>query len=237
MLKIGVVENEMVIADTICLTLKKLGYLACTPAPNYSKALNMINEEKPDLMLLDINLGGLKDGIDVAYYVREKCSIPIVFLTANSDSATIQRAKPVNPNAYLIKPFTKEDLYSAIEIAISNYQNHATDVKPQTLLIKSGYNIVKINVIDIQYIISDHNYVNIHLVGNKIIPCRFTLQEMLDQLPADTFEKVNRSSILNVSFITQLSPSKAFVDAIDFSITKPTHDVLLERMQQILATK
>jgi response regulator of citrate/malate metabolism len=84
-----------------------LNYTVANTASNYKAAIEMIEKEDLQLLLLDINLGGQKDGIDIATYVRTHYTLPIIFLTANSDIATVQRAKTVKPNAYLLKPFTK----------------------------------------------------------------------------------------------------------------------------------
>src|SRR5215217_4281149 len=122
-LKIGVVEDELVIARTILNTLDELGYAHCGPAINYTEAIEMIETEKPDLLLLDIQLSGRKDGFDVAGKLNESHKLPFIFLTANSDIETIDRAKSVKPHAYIVKPFTKEELYAAIEIAFNNFTN------------------------------------------------------------------------------------------------------------------
>lgn len=226
---IGVVENEMVIADTICLTLKKLGYNVLPPAPNYNRAIKLIEESKPDLLLLDINLGGLKDGIDVAIFSRSINNIPIIFLTANSDLQTIERAKIVKPNAYLVKPFTKEDLYAAIEIAISNYQSSNLNTTPQYLLVKTGYDFVKVNVNEIMYLESEHNYLKFHLFNAKEILSRITMQQICDKLNNSNFERINRSSTINTKFIQKLETNKVWLsDEINFSINKTTHEKLIE---------
>lgn len=223
---IGVVENEMVIADTICLTLRKLGYDVFPPASNYNKALKLIEESKPDLLLLDINLGGQKDGIDLAYFIRENYSTPIIFLTANSDKATIERAKPVRPNAFLVKPFTKEDLYTAVEIAMSNFS--VTEKEEQknneALFIKDGYNFTKVLLKEITHILSDHNYVTFHLSTGKKYMQRSTLQEMMQKLPADKFVKVNRGAIINVDAITTIATERVFIDDIEFSCSKASQE-------------
>lgn len=231
--KIGVVENEMVIADTICLILRKLGYEVLTPAPSYNKALQMIEQGKPDLVLLDINLGGPKDGIDVAQYVRENYTMPVIFLTANSDMATVQRAKQVKPNAYLVKPFTKEDLYSAIEIAIANFSDAEKDAKREFILVKDGYDFIKVNIKDILYLNSDHNYVTFHLQNGKKLMMRSTMQEMVDRLPQNSFVRLNRSFIINASFVTKVESEKAFIDDLEFPITKAAHDILITLLQRL----
>src|SRR5436190_22963351 len=91
----------------------------------------MLDYGKPELVLLDIHLFGKKDGIEVAHKINELYQIPFIFLTANSDAETIDRAKKVKPNAYIVKPFTKEELFAAIEIAFSNFTGHRSDAKPE----------------------------------------------------------------------------------------------------------
>ena len=85
-LKIGVVEDELIIARTILNTLDELGYSHCGPAINYTEAIEMLEQNKPDLLLLDIQLSGKKDGIDVAQKLNELYQVPFIFLTANSDA-------------------------------------------------------------------------------------------------------------------------------------------------------
>lgn len=229
---VGVVENEMVIADTICLILRKLGYEVLSPAPNYNKALQMIEQGKPDLLLLDINLGGPKDGIDVAQFVRANYSMPIIFLTANSDMSTVQRAKQVKPNAYLVKPFTKEDLYSAIEIAIANFSDAGKNEKSEFILVKDGYDFIKVCVSEILFINSDHNYVTIHLKDTKKIMMRSTMQEMQDRLPESSFVRINRGLIVNVKYLTKVESEKVFMDTMEFPVTKAAHESVVNLLRK-----
>ena len=106
-IKIGIVEDEMLIALGISEALKELGYDVTEVANSYTEALEMIVNEKPDILLLDIQLSGHKDGIDLAWKIKNDFQIPFIFLTANADLATVERAKNVSPQAYLIKPFRK----------------------------------------------------------------------------------------------------------------------------------
>ena len=119
--RILVVEDEILIADNICDTLEDFGYEALEPAINYTEAIETLKEDAPDIAILDINLSGNKTGIDVANVIKEKYNIPFIFLTSNSDHKMVEEVKLVNPNAFLVKPFVKDELYSAIEIAIYNF--------------------------------------------------------------------------------------------------------------------
>lgn len=231
-LKIGVIEDEMVISDTICLTLRKLGYSITPTSPNYSRALKMVEEEKPDLLLIDINLGGGKDGIDVAEYVREKYAIPLIFLTANSDSSTIERAKKVKPNAYLVKPFTKNDLYAAIEIAVSNFSNSSAQ-SLEAIMVKEGYDYIKVFLYEIVFIQSDQNYAVLELKNGKKIMVRSTISEMLEKLPSEKFKKINRGTIINTQHISVIKTDKVIVGETEFSINKPIREDLLNVLNKI----
>ena len=123
-LKIGIVEDELIIANLIANTLKKIGYQTTKIASTYNEALEMLDAEKPDVVLLDIQIKGSKDGIELAHTINTNYNIPFIFLTANADAATLERAKATSPPAFLVKPFTKDDLYTAIEICFNNYSKN-----------------------------------------------------------------------------------------------------------------
>jgi DNA-binding LytR/AlgR family response regulator len=191
----------------------------------------MIGKEQPHLLLLDINLGGQKDGIDVAEYARAHYHLPIIFLTANSDIATVQRAKTVKPNAYLLKPFTKDDLFASIEIAISNYyESNDKASKKDNLIIKTGYDYVNIKTSDIVFIESNDNYVSIQLISGKPLVARSTLSEMLQKLPENAFTRINRSVIINHSFIKKIETDQVVVADNKFAITSKSKQELVEKM-------
>ncbi len=79
-IKIGIVEDEAIIADNLSNTLTQLGYDVAEPATSYAEAITMIETEKPDLLLLDIQLKGKKDGIDLAMKIKEDYHLPFIFL-------------------------------------------------------------------------------------------------------------------------------------------------------------
>ncbi len=138
-IKVGIVEDEMIIADTICLALQNLNYDYCKPANSFAKAIQMIESEKPDIVLLDINLNAKLDGIDLGHHINANYAIPIIYLTANSDKATIERCKETLPNAFLIKPFINEELFSAIEIALFSHsaKSGTLPISKNSILVKS----------------------------------------------------------------------------------------------------
>ncbi|HOL42145.1 MAG TPA: response regulator [Methanospirillum sp.] len=119
--KILIVEDEMVISMELAHTLRRLGYGIAGQVTRGEDAIEMTGKIRPDLVLMDIILQGEIDGIEAADRIRELYNIPVVFLTAHSDEATLQRAIAVQPSGYLIKPFRDRELYSTIELSLHKY--------------------------------------------------------------------------------------------------------------------
>lgn len=116
--KVLVVEDEAIVALDIKFRLQSLGYRIQAVVSNGDDCLKEIEQEKPDLILMDIVIKGKYDGVTLASMIREKFNIPIVYLTAHSDEATIDRAKKTSPYGFIIKPFDLKDLRTTIEIAL-----------------------------------------------------------------------------------------------------------------------
>jgi DNA-binding LytR/AlgR family response regulator len=229
---IGVVEDEMIIAKSIVSTLLALEYKVIEPAANYKEAIEMIDAAQPDLLLLDINLGGQKDGIDVAMYARENCALPIIFLTANSDKETIQRAKRAKPDAYLVKPFNKEDLYASIEIALNNFEDNKPVEMNQspTILFKNGHDFVSVEWSKITFIQSETNYLKIHIENERPIMIRSTLTEVQKILPAQHFTPIRRGVIVNHRYVKKIAFNSIELLSFTFKITPAAKKELLAKM-------
>jgi DNA-binding LytR/AlgR family response regulator len=235
LLKIGVVEDELVIARTILGTLDELGYSHCGPAISYTEALEMLGDNKPDLLLLDIQLSGKKDGIDVAQKVNELYQIPFIFLTANSDPETIDRAKKVKPHAYIVKPFSKEELFAAIEIAFSNFSENRTGTKTEVttswrsrdfIFVKDGYVFRKIFFNEIVYLESDANYVTVHLESEKKVVVRSTINDFIGQVDRQIFVRVHRSYSVNINKIEDIFPTEISIRGFRVPIGKSYKEML-----------
>ncbi len=237
LLKIGIVEDELVIARTILSTLDELGYSHAGPAISYTEALEMLSNNKPDLLLLDIQLSGKKDGIDVAQKVNELYGIPFIFLTANSDAETIERAKTVKPHAYVVKPFSKQELFAAIEIAFSNFTGNHSDAKQQEtaswhtkdfMFVKEGYAFRKILFSDIVYLESDANYVTIHLESQKKAIIRSTLNDFTKEIDPKVFIRIHRSYSVNISKIEEVFPTELSLQGVRIPIGKSYREELFK---------
>lgn len=116
--RILIVEDETIVALDIKNALKKLGFEISGIASNAKDALESIEKSKPDIILMDINLEGEKDGIELAYDILKQDDIPIIYLTAYSDDETVKKALTTNPVGYLVKPFKLEELKCTIRLGL-----------------------------------------------------------------------------------------------------------------------
>lgn len=234
-IKILVVEDEILIADSICDTLTSLGYSTLEPAINYTEAILSLEEELPHIAILDINLSGVKSGIDLAKVLNEKYQIPFIFLTSNADVETVDLAKKVKPQSYLVKPFTKQELYSAVEIALTNHYDKLSsisnkeDFNRSTLFVKENGMFVKIKFEDILYIQSDHVYVDIILSNNKKHVIRTSLNDILLKLSED-FIRIHRGYIINYNHLDQIQKNKLIIRDFELPIGKKYKEEILQKI-------
>lgn len=117
--KILIVEDEMIIAIDIQNTLHYLGYRQTVIAQSGEAALILVTRGTPDLVLMDIGLGGTIDGIDTAEQIRKsKPELPVLFLTSYSNTKIRERASIIPRSGYLLKPFTSDLLGNAVTNAL-----------------------------------------------------------------------------------------------------------------------
>ena len=119
-----IVEDDGIIAARLHDMLTRLGYTALEPVASGQAAVAVVAAAAPDLVLMDIALAGLINGVTAAEHIRADYDVPIVYLTAYSQAAQLERAKATYPYGYLIKPVTERELVATLEIAL---QRHAFD--------------------------------------------------------------------------------------------------------------
>jgi DNA-binding NtrC family response regulator len=115
--KVLIVEDGFVEANNLQIILKRAGFQVTAIARSYSEAVVSLQDEKPDLVLLDIFLTGTKTGIDLAHTLNEE-SVAFVYLSANSNNTTLVLAKQTQPYGFLVKPFREKDILVTLDIAM-----------------------------------------------------------------------------------------------------------------------
>jgi PAS domain S-box-containing protein len=126
--RILIVEDERITAEDLRDILADLGYTVTASVSTGAEAIAQAEETKPDLALMDIRIKGSMDGAETASVLRRRFNIPVVYLTAHADSATVARAKSAEPLGYITKPFQEAELHASIEIAL---HKHREDLKFQ----------------------------------------------------------------------------------------------------------
>ena len=236
--RILVVEDEIIIADNICDALEDLGYEVLEPAINYTEAIERIEESKPDIAILDIQLSGRKTGIDIAKKIRDSYNFPFIFLTSNSDALTVNKAKEVMPPAYLVKPFSKDELYTSIEIALYNFSKKIGDVNTDNLIIKDALFVKekgfysKIHFDDILYLKSAHVYIEIVLKRDKKIVVRTSLNEMIEKLDSN-FIRIHRGFIINSKYLTFISQNSVKILKEELPIGKKYKEDIVQKINLV----
>jgi two-component SAPR family response regulator len=116
--RILIVEDEFILAKDLGRALKNLGCEIVGRASSAEEAIRIVEESKPDLVLMDIELAGEMDGIDAANEIRSRLGAAVIYLTAHQEKDLLDRAKLTAPHAYLIKPVARHQLERTVEMAL-----------------------------------------------------------------------------------------------------------------------
>lgn len=205
-----IVEDEPLIADDLSFHLQDMGIGNIRIALKYEDALKKLGEQKFDLVLLDVNLSGEKDGIDVARFINRNDPAPFIFITSYYDTATLNRAKEVGPVAYILKPFNKHDIQVNVEMAFHKIRAFAHP-KTDKFFIKDKEGLVSVAPENIDYVEAFDNYAKIFSGGQSYI-ISHTLKSIEEKLLAHGFERVHKSYLVNFSRISMISDGYIFFD-------------------------
>lgn len=217
--RILIVEDEVLIADTIERYLTKEGYKVTGKAIAYEEAIAAFQAQEPDLVLLDIRLSGTKTGIAVAQWLRaQQKSVPFIYLTSQLDRQSLDAAKATYPSGYLSKPVQPRSLKTTIEIALHNHS--AQEKQKATIRLYNGKQYFQVLVDDILYLRADHIYVKIALKGEDEVVQRATLKEMIDQLPEGQFVQTHRSYAVNIQQVTSWDQDNLYFQDIPVPVSR-----------------
>jgi CheY-like chemotaxis protein len=121
-ISILIVEDDNITARSLEYTLKDAGYDVADVVSSGEEAIRRATSKQPDLVLMDIRLKGMIDGVSAAQRIQAQLDIPVVYLTGSSDPATFARIMHSSPYGYIIKPFVEKELYNAIEQALQRHK-------------------------------------------------------------------------------------------------------------------
>lgn len=243
-IKILIVEDEELIAEDMANKLTKFGYEVTDCVDNCNDALLSAKNNLPDLIFLDIMIAGELDGIETAVKLKEIDDFPIIFLTNLSDDKTLQRAEVTNPAAYLLKPFSAEQLNVSIRTALHNsvekrkavfkdvaVESPDTLVKKDTLFLKDSQGIFrKYHIADILYIEADRAYCDINLKNGTMLKQATNMKAMGEKINHPNLIKVHRSCIANIDNVDGVRGNELLFGEKKILISEPYREEVFKRL-------
>ena len=243
--KILMVEDDMIIAADISMQLTKLGYEIIGINTRGEDALNTIENNRPDIILMDIVLTGKMNGIEAARIILEKYQVPVIFLTSNSDDATFQQAISAKPYAFISKPFQKSDLKRTLKLAlqriaveneserVSESNDHVSAMEDR-LFIRHKDQMVKVLLTEILYAEADRNYCKIHTEKQSYL-LSVPLRNIEFQLPTNNFFRVHRSFVVNLKKIDTISEYYEYltIQSHQVPISRRSKEEVVKRLKMI----
>ncbi len=229
MASILIVEDEPLVADDIASTLEKAGHTIAGIADEADEAMGIIRNESPSLAILDINIEGDKDGIELA----SELEIPFIFLTSYYDTSTLNRAKKVNPAGYIVKPFSKNDLLANVEIALHKNSSKSPEAhKPEKFFVRKNQEIISIMSSEIVFVEAFDNYANVFTEGEKYL-ISHTLKSIEEKLLPLGFYRIHRSYLINFSLIDSISEGYVFLKGHKVPIGKSHRKDFMEKLSML----
>ena len=225
-INILVVEDESIVSKDIQNSLKKIGYNVIGACNNAQEAIDIATELHPDVVLMDIMLKGNLTGIAAAEQIK-LLNIPVIFLTAYADEATLAKAKITEPYGYILKPFKEKDLNISIEMAIHRHKK-LTELRKErdflyslvenkeaakdVLFVKSNSRLVKINTKDIFFIEALKDYV---VINTELT--RYTIHSTMKDIEKKGFSITIKLVFEKILTIPKKVHWKILLDLADFA--------------------
>jgi DNA-binding LytR/AlgR family response regulator len=211
-LSILIVEDEFVIAEDLRAALLASGYKVFGIARTYEQALEILKKGTPDFALVDITLNTDQTGLELGRMLYEDLNIPYIYVTSHSDISTLEKVKLTYPSGYLLKPFKRESIYAAIEVALVNFNNNhpVAHEAEKSIIVKKGEEKKRVKYNEILFLESDANYTNIQTVTAKYTE-RKTMKDFLDELPEHPFIRVHKSYAVNKYKVHHYTREKIFM--------------------------
>lgn len=226
-----IVEDNPAQSNTLATILTAHGYIISAIASSYTEAIDLFYKNRVDLVIIDILLNDIPDGITFAETINAapNAARPFVFLTSSKDRQIFERAKLAHPFSFLLKPFNELEILYSIELAVEKFygQQHAfTSAEPSAVLsknflfIKKKGALKKVQIDDIIYIEVVERYCNI-ITGEEKFFVQISLSKILDFVDTTLFYQTHRNYVVNAEKIIEIIPADNLI------LLQGNHQVLL----------
>lgn len=235
--KVLIVEDDPMISESLSDILDVLGHEVVGIADNADSAIELCNEKEPHIALLDIQIAGDIDGVELAEMINDEFDIPFIFTTAFADANTIGRAKERGPFGYLVKPYGVKDLNAAIEVAMGAFQRLKKAEKKggggqiieRNIFLKVDSKLIKVKIDDILYIEAKGDYALFKTKAKGYI-VHGTMKKFQTRLDKFNFQKVHRSFIVNLDKIEDIEESNLLIEGKIIPISRANKEALMQRL-------
>ncbi len=219
--KIYIVEDEVIHFTDLTILLEEAGYELVGHTDNADDAFDKIKETQPDVVMVDISLPGVNNGITLSERINKELHIPHIFTTSLTQDEIIEQAVNTNPDGYLRKPVELTNLKATIKLALgkkTDNVNSSDENKTNHLLFtKVGDRLKKIPVNEIRFARADSDkYISVFL-ETKELACRISLKDLIQQLP-DSFIQIHRSVVINLEYLCEINERNQTVNMLGIEL-------------------
>jgi len=213
-IRLLIVEDNPITAMDLRELLEATGYEVIGTEAKAEGALVTTLSQKPDVLVVDIKLAGKMDGIEMVRLAREAYRCPVIYLTANSDTQTVERALETSPSAFITKPFQDKDVKIAVDLAFKNFTRETLTDTDKTLpgyvFLKSGNTYKKVDTNEITHLEAQGSYCTVYTTSEK-----HTLSGNLSHFICETgpcsFVRVHRSHAVNIDHIDKVDNDYIYI--------------------------
>ena len=213
-LNIMIVEDEELLSSMMEMQVDILGHHLVASVADSAKALEVFDNNTVDIVLMDININGPYDGVELTEMIRSKQNqhVEVIFVTSNHDEMSFRRASRTQPAAFITKPFTEVQLQRTIALVAQKIASELPReqhfepslVEQGTLFIKKNNLIKKVAIADIYYLESDGRYCRV-FTSSEMILANSTLKNMMDRIPGDLFLQCHRRFVVNITKVKSIN--------------------------------
>ncbi|MCB0729780.1 MAG: response regulator transcription factor [Ignavibacteriae bacterium] len=222
--QILIIEDDPVLSNNLKTLLEEEGYKVAA-AENGKVGLKYALNFKPDLIICDILMPGLS-GFDVKKELNKydnSFDIPLLFLTAKTEMTSLREGMELGAEDYIFKPYKASNLLKIVKLRIEKKQRVIAKIieenknqrntleSPNSILINQGNKNILLNIISIKAIMASNQYSNILMENGKTFLVRQSLNDWEKKLPKKNFQRIHRSTIVNIKFLEKIEKSKVYL--------------------------
>ena len=246
--RILIVEDEMIIASRVAMLLERMGYTVAGILPRGEEVLDHCRTSQPDLMLMDIHLKGVLDGVETVTQLRAAgVRVPVIYLTANSDDASFERARATRPEGFVTKPYRQRELEMSLALAFSRQpprenpsesagadstSSPDTTVLTDRIFVRQHGKMIRLPLDEVLFAEAARAYCRVVTTEGEHT-LSMPLSTLERELPEQSFVRVHRSYLVNLRKIDSISTDELILQGRSVTLGRSYREELVRRLKMI----